>query len=78
MPSVVKKTVIPNHPKSRVWGYFGDSEDGQTATSLPCKYTMKIFYSGDFCFVDTVLDSNMITNELHIQHLVHEFHDEWR
>ena len=31
----------------------------------------------DFCFVDKVLDLNMITNnEIHIQHLVHEFHDE--
>ena len=36
------------------------------------------FYSMDFCFVDKVLDSNMITNKIHIQHLVHEFHDEGR
>ena len=41
MPPVAKKTVIPNHPKSRVWGYFGDSEDGETATCLLCKYTKK-------------------------------------
>ena len=24
MPAVVKKTVMPTHPKSRVWEYFGD------------------------------------------------------
>ena len=42
MPPVAKKTVMPTHPKSRVWGYFGDSEDGEFAHCLLCKYTRKV------------------------------------
>ena len=38
----------------------------------------RCFYFMDICFVDTDLDKNISTNEIHIQHLVHEFHDEGR
>ena len=41
MHLVAKKTVMPAHPKSRVWEYFGDSEDGEFAHCLICKYTKK-------------------------------------
>ena len=41
MPPVAKKNVTPLHPKSRVWEYFGDSEDGKCAHCLLCKYAKK-------------------------------------